>query len=369
MAASPGDEATPITTDAFGMDAAMYASDYEVTLQEAKRRLGLQDSAGALQAELLANESSTFGGLWIQHEPDFKIVVRFTQDGESTVRPYVTGGPLSSLVEVRTADATLNDLKTAQADAMTLARGFGIRVESQTEVKENRVKLFVVDKAGLDSSLATSSVQLPSKVDVVTVSQLSRSTTDLYGGLTLTSPDDIGCTSGFSVKHSDGRRGIATAGHCKNDRQFNGTDLDFVSSLLGGEHDVQWHEAPGFTLRNLVYDGSGNRYVYGTESVNDQTVGEYVCKYGITTGFDCGDIVAIDFQPTDQTDCSIPCSFSATFIRVHKDGVDLADAGDSGGPWFRGNTAYGIMRSEFGDDAIYMPIDYISDLDVSVLTN
>ena len=64
---------------------------------------------------------------------------------------------------------------------MTLARGFGIRVESQTEVKENRVKLFVVDKAGLDSSLATSSVQLPSKVDVVTVSQLSRNTTDLYG--------------------------------------------------------------------------------------------------------------------------------------------------------------------------------------------
>ena len=151
--------------------------------------------------------------------------------------------------------------------------------------------------------------------------------------------------------------------------QFNGTDLDFVQSLLGGKHDVQWHEAPDFTLRNLVYDGSGNRYVYGTESVNDQTVGEYVCKYGIATGFDCGDIVNIHFQPTDQTGCSIPCTFSATFIRVHKDGVDLSESKDSGGPWFRGNTAYGIMRGQFGDDAIYMPIDYISGLDVSVLTN
>ena len=351
------------------MDAQSYASDYDVTLQEAKRRLGLQESAGALQADLLSNESSTFGGLWIQNEPDFKIVVRFTQDGESTVRPYVTGGPLSGLVEVRTADATLNDLKTAQSDATTIAIGFGIRVESQVDVIENRVKLFVVDKAGLDSSLAASSVQLPSKVDVVTVSQLSRNTTDLYGGLTLTSPSDIDCTSGFSVKHSDGSRGITTAAHCENDREFNGTDLDFVQGILGGKHDVQWHEAPGFTLRNLVYDGSGNRYVYGTESVNDQTVGEYVCKYGIATGFDCGDIVTISFQPTDQTGCSIPCSFSATFIRVHKDGVDLADSRDSGGPWFRGNTAYGIMRSQLGDDAIYMPIDYISDLDVTVLTN
>ena len=278
------------------------------------------------------------------------------------MRPYVTGGPLSGLVEVRTADATLNDLKTAQSDATTIAIGFGIRVESQVDVIENRVKLFVVDKAGLDSPLAASSVQLPSKVNVVTVSQLSRITTDLYGGLTL-SP----CTAGYSVTHSDGRQGITSAAHCGQEQTFNGTDLDFVQALLGGKYDVQWHEAPGFTLRNLVYDGSGNRYVYGTESVNDQTVGEYVCKYGITTGFDCGDIVAIDFQPTDQTGCSNYCSFSATFIRVHKDGVDLADVGDSGGPWFSGNTAYGIMRSEFGDDAIYMQIDYTSGLDVSVL--
>ena len=45
LAASPGDESTPITTDAFGMDAQSYASDYDVTLQEAKLRLGLQDSA------------------------------------------------------------------------------------------------------------------------------------------------------------------------------------------------------------------------------------------------------------------------------------------------------------------------------------
>ena len=69
--------------------------------------------------------------------------------------------------------------------------------------------------------------------------------------------------------------------------------------------------------------------------------------------------------------CSIPCSFSATFIRVHnEDGDDLADGGDSGGPWFRGNTAYGIMRSQApeGADGVYMAINYISDLDISVLT-
>ena len=74
---------------------------------------------------------------------------------------------------------------SAQSDATTIAIGFGIRVELQVDVIENRVKLYVVDRAGLDSSLATSSVQLPGKVDVVTVSELSRNTTDLHAGLTL----------------------------------------------------------------------------------------------------------------------------------------------------------------------------------------
>ena len=382
LAAAPGDGAIPITTDPLGMDAAIYASDYGVTLEEAKRRLGLQGSAGALQAELLGNESDKFAGLWIQHEPDFKIVVRFTQDGESTVTPYVTGGPLSGIVEVRTADATLNDLKTAQANAMTIARGFGIRVESQTDVIENRVKLFVVDKVGLDSSLATSDVHLPDKVDVVTVSELSRNTTNLYGGLTLTSAGTgKQCTSGFAVTHSDGREGITTAGHCKDDHTFNGTALDFAGSLVGGSYDVQWYEAPGFTLRNLVYDGSGNRYVYGTESLDNQTVGTYVCKYGITTEYGCGNISHTDFQPADtgpDEGCPISlCTYSATFIRVHKHNVTLSQGGDSGGPWFVGNTAYGIMTKAVeyivpGEpvvwDGVYMAVDYFSGLDLTVLT-
>ncbi len=47
-------------------------------------------------------------------------------------------------------------------------------------------------------------------------------------------------------------------------------------------------------------------------------------------------------------------------------------SGDSGGPWYVENLAYGIhMGRPSGDnkDAIYMPIDYISSIGVSVLTS
>ncbi len=72
----------------------MYAKDQDVPLEEAVRRLQLQESVGKLGAELEANERDTFAGLWIEHEPEYRVVAAFTRDGEETIRPYVEGGLL-----------------------------------------------------------------------------------------------------------------------------------------------------------------------------------------------------------------------------------------------------------------------------------
>lgn len=137
-----------------------------------------------------------------------------------------------------------------------------------------------------------------------------------------------------------------------------------MGSAEGESYDVQWHVAPGFTVRNLAYDGSGNRHIYSTKHRDLQAVNEWVCKYGMTTGYECGNIIDKSYRST------IPGhTWSATFIRVHHDGIDLSEPGDSGGPWFLGSTAYGIMKGQIGDDAIYMAINYIDILDLAVLTN
>jgi len=167
-------------------------------------------------------------------------------------------------------------------------------------------------------------------------------------------------SSGFSVKNSSGTKGITTAGHCDNSLSYEGTNLPFQGSLLGGSYDVQWHTAPGFTVRNLMYDGTNNRYVYSTKHRDDQELNEFVCKYGKITGFTCGYIIDKSFDPGPD--------YIATFIRIHRDGVNLSEGGDSGGPWFSGNTAYGIHTHGIGDDAAYMAVNYISDLGVTVLT-
>jgi hypothetical protein len=67
-----------------------------ISVDEAVRRFQLQEAIGPLGAQLEANEADTFAGLWLQQEPEFRVVVAFTQDGEATMQPYVAGTPLAS---------------------------------------------------------------------------------------------------------------------------------------------------------------------------------------------------------------------------------------------------------------------------------
>ena len=165
---------TPVTMssdDALTQDATSYAKAVGVSVEEAKRRLLLQRPIGELNAMLENNESETFGGLWIDNEsPEYKAIAAFTSDGEATVAPYAEELGLASVVEVRTVDATLEDLRTIQADATNLVQGvLGIRVESGISVQKNRVEIYVANRDALDRALRKAGKSLPSKVDVVEI--------------------------------------------------------------------------------------------------------------------------------------------------------------------------------------------------------
>ena len=181
----------------------------------------------------------------------------------------------------------------------------------------------------------------------------------------------IRCTSGFSVEDSDGTKGITTAGHCGNDLSYDGTELDFEEEELGGSYDIQWFSDSGFTVVNKIQSSStgGTREITGTVGRNSQAVGAYVCKYGKATHYTCGYISDKDFLPASTPPAS------ATFIRVNNTAgyPDLSSGGDSGGPWFHLNNAYGTHDSAAGDDpndGIYMAVNYISSgIGVDVITS
>jgi len=186
------------------------------------------------------------------------------------------------------------------------------------------------------------------------------------GGYKLTDSNGMAvCTSSFTVTHvSSGRKGLITAGHCANSLKYNGKrSLVFQAQAYRNvtppePYDVQWHTSsdPLDGYRAYVYIGNGSRAIYGQSPRSYQYVGEYVCKYGITTGASCGTIVGFNFN--------------GTYIRVHSDLVDLSEPRDSGGPWYKDYTAYGIMIGDIepGNDAYYMAIDYIGILGLRLNT-
>ena len=159
----PDGELSPIE-----QDAQMYAQQFGVSQEEAVTRLTLQDSIGELGAEIESNESATFAGLWIQHKPEYRVVVAFTKDGEATIAKYVQGGALAELIEVRTADATLRELEKAQRDVGRLADGLGFSFASGINVMENRVELYASrNRAELEKALREAGKELPTHVVII----------------------------------------------------------------------------------------------------------------------------------------------------------------------------------------------------------
>ena len=337
-------------------DTMEYASHVGVDFEEAERRLELQSLAGDLDAELSEHAGQTFAGLWIEHTPQFRIVVQFTQNAQDLIASYVNSDKLAEVIVVRTADVSLAELKEAQLEAMAAIKNENIAVESGIDVKAGKVQIYVVERDRLNAAIERGAIRLPDKTDIDTVSAMSQPNADIYGGLPLSI-----CTSGFAVKNGSGTKGITTAGHCNNTQSYSGTNLPYEDGLWDTSYDIQWHTAPGFTVTNEIrYSSAGStRDITGTIGRNSQTIGGYVCKYGKATHYTCGYISDKNYQPS-----YVP-NATETFIRVDDTAgySPLSEDGDSGGPWFLHNNAYGTHSGSVGadpNDAIYMAVNYVA---------
>lgn len=149
-------------------DAPQYAADFGISLEEAVRRLQLQDSFPGLDETLRSQEANTFGGLWIQHEPEFRFVVAFTRNGEETIRQYVDDASLD-LIEVRNVRYTLAELEAAQTETARVLEQADVRTNISTNVMENRVEVEVFDPEAVEEKLKAADVQLPEAATLVAV--------------------------------------------------------------------------------------------------------------------------------------------------------------------------------------------------------
>ncbi|MBN2393504.1 MAG: hypothetical protein JXR84_22415 [Anaerolineae bacterium] len=150
-------------------DAETYAKRYGITVEEAIACMHAMDGISALNVALHTNEADTFGGLWVEHEPNFRVVILFTRNGEQTIRPYLTGKDFAHLVEVRQVRFTLAELETIYAQATHELAKLDFGVSTLLSVQDNRVQVPVSDPVWFESELRRVGARLPEGVELTVV--------------------------------------------------------------------------------------------------------------------------------------------------------------------------------------------------------
>jgi hypothetical protein len=276
-------------------------------------------------------------------------------DADVAKKSFPELNKLNSEIEIRTARWTLAQLEKHQAEAVSLANGLGFAVDSDIDVRKNQVEIYVEEDRAT-SALWSAARQFAPSVVLVGVEGLIRPL-QLNGGQTLDS-----CTGGFTVRHNTGDLGIVTAGHCPRFQVAQGIELPFRAEAHYGSFDTQWHSACGLLdVSDDFKSGLGDRDVTGIRTRDQQTIGAFICKFGMISGRTCGTL-----QSKSVGLSTVPAS-NFTFMRLN--GATGAE-GDSGGPVYVESLAYGTTVGGLVEDGdiVYMAINYISTLGVLVLT-
>lgn len=350
-------------------DSELYAAEYGVSVEEAHRRLSLQSELSVIIDRLEAAAGGRFAGAWIEHQPEYRIVVRVTGSADSALRSASVTSPVP--VEVRSdAAASMSDL-LADQDRIHEALG-ELSPGATSEVDLRHGELLVhLPLLTTETARAALVTELDRVADVPVRAEIE-ATPDLdhtYGGKRISN-----CTTGFTVRNGAGTTGVATAGHCLGANTYYETTTTsypapLVSRFQDPYRDVQWHttshpELPQFNANGTL------RTVTGTMPWSLQDAGLWVCHQGKTTGYSCGTIQTVQYKPAWGW-CSPNCS--STWIKVTGSTLEC-DGGDSGGPWFNSGTAYGIHTGSAGTPtnclyALYWAISYISGAGLTVLTD
>jgi hypothetical protein len=153
--------------------------------------------------------------------------------------------------------------------------------------------------------------------------------------------DISGCTSGFGTRADgtrSGTRGISTAGHCDNSQSDDGSRLTYKGGHVGKYGDFQWHTGPDAENDNFYSGSASSTEVHSRDvsRIGNPTVGQSLCKNGITNKKDCQQVRKLD----------VCASGTCQLIQM---GKRLAAPGDSGGPVFWGNVAYGLHQGWMHD--------------------
>jgi len=335
--------------EAFAEDAIQYAAAFGVSPDEAARRLKAQQASVAATDAIASEFSDRLAGISIEHVPAYRIVVILT--GEQPVADrttdgvpiiFRTGAKATHAQAVEALRKHLVDLRTGLPNA----RGAGY------DQRTGQVVLLVTrtdaERFGVDT-IRKRAEQVSGVPVRVIINELNESNMSVDGGgrvegvNALTNRRNL-CTTAFVITNGESNA-ITTAAHCPDeltyvDRDGANVTLPMIGSWGAAYRDVQINGSPDSPDALFFSNrGAGSlRRLASWRNAASTRAGDFVCHYGESSGYSCATVELTDYAPPGDL-CGGPCF--PTWVTVK--GPNCV-AGDSGGPVFSGDVAFGIAK-------------------------
>lgn len=364
-------QAVETREEALAEDAIQYASQFQVTPVEAVRRLKAQQDSVAATDAIARELADRLAGISIEHRPDYRIVVLLTGP-EPVADRTAAGVPVVFKIGA----------KATHAEAVAAMRRHLIDFRSELpgargagyDQRTGEVVLLVTPadatKLGVDAIRARAEEISGVPVRVV-INELIESNMTVDGGGLVEGVSAITnrrsrCTSGFVVTNGE-INAITTAAHCPDQLTYVDRDgttsptLPMIGSWGLGYRDVQLNGSAN-SPNPLFYadrESGSLRLVETWRSAASTRAGDFVCHYGESSGYSCATVELTDYAPPGEL-CGGPCS--PTWVTVRG---PSCIPGDSGGPVFSGDVAFGIAKGINRTDSgqcefyYYMSTDYL----------
>lgn len=335
---------------------------YGISRREAVNRLKLEQEVGELAQTLRDRDPETFGGIFIDHEPVFRIVLLFTDAETRTLAREQISPTLRQHVQIRRAARSERAVRQLTDSLLDTLQRAGVR--SLVRFDHRNQKFIVVVANSSDRAKATDAIPSDVAPDVIVrVGNLPRDAQTgyvsgdyTYGGWAMyAAANDPRCTSGFVVRQSDGTWGVTTAGHCSLVNPSIYVTNHYVTLNPATVHqnstyyDFKVHPTGRLTVYGYIFYVN-NITIRGTNIVNyvsgypnsgyipiedglytiNHGMGVTMCKSGQRTGLSCGQIVSdyASYTTVDGVQRKGLIALGNSQQRV------IGWAGDSGGPVF-----------------------------------
>lgn len=320
---------------------AQVAKDTGVPISSVISRYGNQQAQAELADRLASSYPGSFVGAEI-NEADGGAWFGFTGRAPAAAVAQIAALPGGARLQ-EGMRFSARDL-TAQADAVRAAAG--IPVDTAPDGRTQTIELTTVGQAGVQAreKAEQAAAAVARRMGLGLRSVRSTGVAQEHDGYARggsTIHNGRPCTAGFVALTSSGAPRMLSAGHCTKAMP---KALLTLRSMDGGTS--AWVSR---TFQFIDGDGDGGGYTLGTfkpmatfyaktnlkSSVRGYILypakGTRVCKFGVTTGFTCGKIEEVGVKNSNG---------AGSLVRLDS---NISDDGDSGGPFFAGNTAYGTL--------------------------